>query len=150
LYEKIHRWVINKEHQAIETTSLDETLTSRSADYNALPQMDMQTLESLKEQTHNDTEIIKDLYSTYKLEADLLMSKLKDAIPANDRTAIKDSAHAIKGLSATIGASKVYYIASEMDMLHKKGIFDETESLFELLQMDYHKVIRIIEETILK
>jgi CheY-like chemotaxis protein len=151
LYEKIYRWVIDKEHQTEENSSWDETtLPGFSSDYNALPDVDMKTLDSLKEQTHNDHEIIRDLYSTYKLEADLLINKLREAIPINDRTTIKDSAHAVKGLSATIGAMKVYFIASEMDKLHKKGVFDETESLFELLQLEYDKAIKVIQEIILK
>ncbi len=150
LYEKIQRW----------TSARDNALTGKpeaqninhasvTADYTLLSDLDYHTLETLKEQTHHDETIINDLYNTFITESDVLLNKIKESLVHKDKPTLRDSTHALKGLSATIGALKVYHITSEMDKLHKQDIFDESESLFEVLLVDYHKIKSIINQQII-
>jgi PAS domain S-box-containing protein len=149
LYSKIQQWMGIKNNTNIKTETI-ETSSPLSKEYDQLMDLDMQTLETLREQTHNDDKIIIDLYSTFIQESDVLLSKMSQSISDSNKPNLKDSTHALKGLSATIGALKVYHIASEMDKLHKQKIFEDSESLFDVLLMEYNKVKTLINEKVIK
>lgn len=152
LYAKIQQW-INDEKQPLQNTPEHQNKISIPAiisDYPLLPDLDQETLQTLREQTHFDDQIINDLYLTFLQESDVLLARIYTSFQQKDYSGLKESTHALKGLSATIGAMKVYHIASEMDKLHKQNIFGESESLFDLLIMDFNKIKTIINETIIK
>jgi PAS domain S-box-containing protein len=152
LYAKIQQW-INSEKQPLNTSPGHQDKISIAAiisDYPLLPDLDQETLQTLKEQTQYDDQIINDLYLTFLQEADVLLLHIGSSFQKKDYNLLKDSTHALKGLSATIGAMKVYHIASEMDKLHKQKVFGESESLFDLLLMDFNKVKSIINTSIIK
>jgi PAS domain S-box-containing protein len=151
LYGKIQQWLgITDNSNHINPKQESISNVPASSDYSLLPDLDMETLETLREQTHNDEKIIIDLYSTFIQESDVLLSKINQSIMENENAILKDSTHALKGLSATIGALKVYHIASEMDKLHKQKNFEESESLFDILTMEYNKVKSLIYEKVIK
>jgi HPt (histidine-containing phosphotransfer) domain-containing protein len=145
LYEKLKLWSQGSGRMKSPEMQ-DET---PAEEYAQLPELDLNILESLREQTDYDNLIIQDLYNTYMLESDVLMEKLRIAISENNHDIIKDTTHALKGLSATVGAMRVYHIASEMDQLHKLNIFEESETLYEVLLMDYKKILKIICDKVL-
>jgi PAS domain S-box-containing protein len=149
LYEVIKVWSEGKNHP--DKPRLINGIPPRevSADYNHLPELDERTLESLNEQTNYDTGVIKDLYATFVHESDVLIKKIKASFSKNKHQELIDATHALKGLSATIGAMKVHHIASEMSKLHKRKLYDKSEALFDVLLRDYYNIIKIIQEKIL-
>ncbi len=151
LYSKIQEWVSqNKiENKSLqEFTKYDKEFTI--PEYEELVDIDLQTLESLKEQTDNDEAIISDLYQTFIMEADALIEKIKNALDEKDTPTLKEATHAFKGLSATIGAIKINHVSSDMDRLHKKEIYNKSAGFFRLLERDYLKAKSFIVEKIIK
>jgi PAS domain S-box-containing protein len=147
LYQKIWDWTYKKRNQ--EKDQFNDNSTTRQNTYSLLSDIDFQTLETFKEQTHNDESIINDLYGTFTVEAENLIEKIDNALKHDNNKLLKDSTHALKGLSATIGALKVYHWASEMDKLHKKKVFTQSAHLFGSLKKDYLTVKKIIIESII-
>ncbi len=149
LYNKISEW-LDKDRKnmkpgkedAVAATEIPDNLKEKA-------DLDPETLASLREQTNKDDSIIRDLYSTFLQEADILMKNIHHAIQENDTPSLKESTHSLKGLSATIGAMKVYDICSEMDRLHKKNTFSKSDSLFVLLSRYYEKLKTIINNEVL-
>lgn len=148
LYQKIVEWT--HQHRKSEKEQFNENTHKSPNAYSLLPDIDFQTLDTFKEQTHNDESIINDLYGTFTVEAENLIEKIDNAINNTNDKLLQDSTHALKGLSATIGALKVYHWASEMDKLHKMKVFNQSNGLFANLKKDYLKAKKIIEESIIK
>ncbi len=148
LYQKITEWVLEKE-ETNESATETEYIPVAEENIAGKADLDSETLKILKEQTNNDESIIKDLYSTFIEEGDVMMMNIKNALSDNDTVLLKESTHSLKGLSATIGAMKVYHICSEMDCLHKKSTFSKSEALFVILSRYYNKLKTIIEKEVL-
>jgi signal transduction histidine kinase/DNA-binding response OmpR family regulator len=148
LYEKLQIWS-GKKPRNIQQEEKHESIPVIPSDYTLLPELDFTTLESLREQTDYDDQIINDLYSTYLMESEALVEKIQAAIAEKKFGELKDATHALKGLSATIGAMRIYHVSTEMDKLHKLDIYDQSEALLEVLMMDYHKVLKIIRDQVL-
>lgn len=148
LYQIITDW-IQAEKKDRFTSNEPDNLPEAEEKLAEKADLDLETLKTLKEQTNNDESIIRDLYSTFLLEGDVMMMNIKDALSENDTQLLKESTHSLKGLSATIGAMKVYHICSEMDCLHKKHTFSKSDSLFILLSRYYEKLKNIIEKEVL-
>lgn len=151
LYAKINQWV-NKDGKSkpFEEQKPSDNKKTLTTHISAIDDLDTETIESLKEQTNNDTLILNDLFGTFIQEADQLIEKIDQSIEKNDNKSIREATHALKGLSATIGASKVYYVTAEMDKLHKKNLFTQTPALFKILKENYTSIKIIIESTLLK
>jgi len=148
LYQKILEWT--SQSQKSEQKNFDKKKEDASNTYSLLQDIDAHTLETFREQTHYDDAIINDLYGTFLTEADSLIEKIGHALNNSNVKLLQDSTHALKGLSATIGALKVYYWASEMDKLHKMKDFQHSRNLFSKLQRDYTVAKKIISNTIIK
>ncbi|MFW5778203.1 MAG: response regulator [Bacteroidota bacterium] len=105
-----------------------------------LPDLDIETLNTLKEQTQNDMQLVEDLYLTFVQEAEGLIGNMKNVLENQQNDKIREYTHALKGLSATVGAGKMYDITFRMDALHKKGVFEQTEDLFHDLTNAFENV----------
>ncbi len=137
LYKRIIYWLKNSSSKVnvlpdfpenSENTKFTETKNEKHID--KLPDLDLETLNTLKEQTHNDMQIVEELYLTFVQEAEGLISNIKSMLEKKQKDKIRENTHALKGLTSTVGASKMYDIAFRMDALHKKGIYEQTEELF--------------------
>ncbi len=148
LYQKILEWV-RKKNEKDKTYKETNYQAEAEKSIGEQPDLDPETLIVLREQTNNDESIIQDFYSTFLQEGDVMMKNIKDALSENNNVLLKESTHSLKGLSATIGAMKVYHICSEMDCLHKKNTYSESNSLFVLLSRYYKKLKIIIEKEVL-
>ncbi len=145
LYQKVIQWSAGKK-DAKTTEPISEL---PPGDYQKLDDLDWSTFRTFQEQTQFDPSVINDLYGTFVNEADMLIAKIKDSIEKNDQKVLKESIHALKGLSATIGALKIYSLTFEMDHLHKKNIFTKSANLFTLLENDFSRLKSIIKNKIL-
>ncbi|TVQ11629.1 MAG: response regulator [Bacteroidetes bacterium] len=148
LYQKISEWLQEK-NEKNETGKIPDSIPEEIENLEEKVDLDWETLTTLREQTNNNEDIIKDLYGTFLLEADVMMENIKNAISENDNESLNQSTHSLKGLSATIGAMKVYHICSEMDCLHKEKSFSRSEPLFILLSRYYKLLKAIIRKEVL-
>lgn len=151
LYSKINQWVIEGGKSYINgDEKLSEHADQLIGDISSVSDLDDETLNSLKEQTNNDTTIIIDLFGTFLQEADQLMERISHSIETNDDNTTREATHALKGLSATIGALKMYHVSAKMDKLHKENVYNESPALFKVLEKHYKTIKKIIDQTILK
>ncbi len=148
LYQKIKEWTRN--YKKSDANQFEENIENNNNANSLIPDIDFQTFETFKEQTHNNISVINDLYDTFTIEADNLIQKIENATVNSNEKLLLESTHALKGLSATIGALKVYHWACEMDKLHKKKIFNQSNILFTNLKKDYLIAKKIIEDSIIK
>jgi len=149
VYEKLESWLKqeSKRRDVDKKSIRQESPLQKSENRNiGQPHLDEKTLDDLNEQTQNNQEILKDLFVTFISEADTLLNKIKTSYESNDHQSAKDLTHALKGLSATVGASRVYDTTSQMDALHKKEDFKKAKELFPDLTQRYQKVRAIIQE----
>ncbi len=150
LYTKICEWIQPKNHAA-KWTDMDpsEELQPVHDNLDNLPELDDLTIETLREQAQFDDKIIKDLFSTFLDEAQMLINKLEKGINDKDQEAMKENAHALKGLFATVGASRCHHIAAEMDKYHKGNYYNHSIRLFHLLKSDFQMLKPVIESNLL-
>ncbi len=153
LYNRIIYWMEKRSPKSKTPLTSDQRSQSKkdvqqtddSLDLN-LPDLDQETLETLKQQTQNDMQIVEDLYMTFLQEAQGLMDSMKDAFADEQNDKIREYTHALKGLSATVGASKMYDITFRMDALHKKGVYEQTKEFFSALERTFENVKKQIHQ----
>lgn len=156
LFNKIEFWIKNgfkknndqKNDHLIHESKKGNNSMENEENFDQIPDLDKETIDSLKEQTNNDAQIINDLYSTFLEESETLMQSIEKGLTDNDNQQLKDMTHALKGLTATVGAKKMYAITFKMDALHKKGIFNKSASLFSELSIANDKAIHEIKQLI--
>ncbi len=151
LYERILSWTgkDSRKRNGNNLKPLPEETTLDPRDLLLLPDLDTSGIDAIKEQTKQDDAVINELYSIFIMEADTLIQSIDDAIAENRDQELLESTHALKGMSATIGAAKIAHIATEMDKLHKQQIFKKSEPLFNILKKDYETVKSLIREKFL-
>lgn len=150
LYDKIQSWLKKPANaplsQAFSKTS-DAThgFSSDTYDLDKLEDLDEAMIESLISQTHSDMQIITDLFQTYLKEAQLMSRRIEDGFKKKDYTLVMEGTHSLKGLSATVGAQKVYRITDHMNMLHKRNDYMQSQKHLSLLQINMDVVKEIIQ-----
>lgn len=147
LYEKIDYWL--KAHKAGDSAISSKELLQYSIpqpDNSQIKDLDMSVLDELFEQTKDNPEIIADLYKTFLVESQGLMDKIQKSAQENNYKKLQEFTHALKGLSATVGASKIYFHTSNMDNLHKTKNFSESKLFIAPLIKDFERVKNTIQE----
>jgi len=87
--------------------------------------LDADTLQQLVDLDDGSLGLVKEMLEIFRDDTPLRIDALDEAVKANNREAMGDVAHAIKGASATIGAPKVRAIALALEMAGRKGVSEE-------------------------
>ncbi|HUT22972.1 MAG TPA: Hpt domain-containing protein, partial [Sumerlaeia bacterium] len=88
---------------------------------------------------------LETIHRVFLEDAPLQISKLREALEANDAAVAERTAHTIKGASANIGATAMRERASKMELAARDGDLDQVGSLLDGLQEEFERVRTAIQ-----
>ncbi|MEM6752298.1 MAG: response regulator [Cyanobacteria bacterium P01_C01_bin.38] len=113
----------------------------------ALPVIDTQILQELKEMVGDDSdEMIKELIDSYFEDAALKLQEIREAMNKNDAENLRDSAHALRSLSVTIGALLLAEVCTKLEEIGRSGTTYNTSELLEKIDIEYQKVTIALQQ----
>jgi len=92
-----------------------------------------------------DRDLLETIHRVFLEDAPLQISKLREALEANDAAVAERRAHTIKGASANIGATAMRERASKMELAARDGDLDQVGSLLDGLQEEFERVRTAIQ-----
>ncbi len=101
------------------------------------PVINESTINNIIKSAGNNVDNIKNLLNSFIEDMDNYYHRAINAFKDNDETTIRRLIIAIKGLSATIGASQVYEISKRMELYAEEENFDHVKKLFPILTDKY-------------
>ncbi|NNJ71570.1 MAG: Hpt domain-containing protein [Enterobacterales bacterium] len=96
-----------------------------------------QMVNDLKELMEDDFSI---LLETFISDANARLEDLQSAITNNDAEQLKQVAHAFKGSSANLGASKLSEICFSLENLGRESKLENAPAIYAELATEYHAV----------
>jgi signal transduction histidine kinase/HPt (histidine-containing phosphotransfer) domain-containing protein/BarA-like signal transduction histidine kinase len=153
LKSRVAKWLRKsdslQEEENIKIASLpEEKYNFLSMDDNS-PVIDVETYNLIVDQTHGDKNLIRELYNSFISESENIIDDMDSAIRNNDQELLRTSAHALKGLSITIGANKIYHVVVKMDSFIKEKKYDESAKLLATLKKEFSESKKIIQSNII-
>jgi HPt (histidine-containing phosphotransfer) domain-containing protein len=105
-------------------------------------------MEDFKNRVGDDIELIMEIFQLYLDDAEKLMTKITLAANKNDIPALKKSAHAMKGTSASISAKAVQERAYELERLCLDEDLSNVGEIIDGLRQAYEITIVKIRQNI--
>jgi HPt (histidine-containing phosphotransfer) domain-containing protein len=121
------------------------TDTFQSDYYDNIDNLDKETIKMLEEHSANNPELVRDIFDSFKPEADELMVKIKDAIDERDLETLRSNAHSMAGICGSIGALRLYTISKDIEMEIKTGDGEKAIALARNMFMAYRELLELIE-----
>ena len=147
LYRKIQFWLDKNGPGKLKVSEIEnnpKNTQEELIDNDRYTDLDLNVIEELKRQSRNNPDLVADLYKTFLMEADNLMQTIRQATKDQNNELLKEATHALKGLSSTVGAVKLFRHTHYMDSMHKKGDFLHSRILSDALEEDYKTLKKII------
>ncbi|MHC4270707.1 MAG: ATP-binding protein, partial [Planctomycetota bacterium] len=91
-----------------------------------------------------DEEIIKELVPLFILDNKEQLKSLASALENGEIKQIRSLAHAIKGASANVGATRISEIALKIEKKTTKNNLSKTKKLFELIKNEYQRLESLV------
>jgi HPt (histidine-containing phosphotransfer) domain-containing protein len=103
--------------------------------------VDAQALERLRE-LQSGGEVIREVAGLYVDDSPLRIDAIQKAAERHDAAAIADAAHALKGSSANVGATRVQALAAKLEEMGRSGNLDGVGAVVDQLIREYDRVQR--------
>ncbi|NEP77202.1 MAG: response regulator [Okeania sp. SIO3B3] len=105
------------------------------------PAIDESVFQYLREQAAGgDESILQEIINSYLEEAPQKRDAVIAAILAQDGTALRNAAHALKSLSLTIGANNLAQLCGQLEAIGSMGTTENAEQLTEVMNQEHHRV----------
>jgi len=112
----------------------------------SMPAIDEQVFESLREEVAGgDCEFVAEAIESYLEEAPPRIEAIARAVAAQDAVALRNSAHALKSLSLTMGANALAQLCGELEAMGRVGTTASTRELVEQLEPEYNRVVSVLK-----
>ena len=109
-----------------------------------MPIIDEKTFDELKQMS--GAEFINELIDTFLEDSPKLIEEMESALKANNVDSFRRAAHSLKSNAATFGASELFALAKEMEMLGKENKLNETGDRLRALEEAYESVRKELSE----
>ena len=119
-------------------------------DFEQFPVLNNKNIEKFQSLTNKQPEILREIMQSFVDESSDLLSDIEKAINGKELKKFQEHVHTLKGLFATIGASKLFEISKFMDEHNKQKNFDVARKLLPKLKINYKEVKVIIKEKFLQ
>lgn len=107
-------------------------------DISKLTPLDVERVTELREQAPQDSSLFVRLYALFQDEGPVLIKDIVENLQAEDRSALHDAVHKVKGSSAAMGASRIYALASgAVEVRRSDEDLAELRELPALLEIEY-------------
>jgi HPt (histidine-containing phosphotransfer) domain-containing protein len=111
---------------------------------NSLPVLNNDTFSNLKKQTQSQPELLKEIFDSFFEDVNEMIAGLKDSVTNQDFQVYTTTLHTLKGLSGTIGASRLFELTNCIYTKARMNDFSLADDSIPLL----HKYILELEEEI--
>lgn len=142
--KSLHTGIQQKQKQN-DMTSIQEQLD----ELKNLPQINDANLNKLRKSTASNPELLKEIFESFIDESKELIGEIKTSIENNDHDLYYTAVHSLKGLSVTIGCTRMFHLLKIMDSLNKENQYDESQSCYKYLEEVFSETESIIIDTIL-
>ncbi|MBV6624822.1 MAG: response regulator [Rivularia sp. (in: Bacteria)] len=103
--------------------------------------IDTQILQDLKDMAGDDAdEIVAELIDSYFEDAPPKLQEISISLEREDAEALRNSAHALKSLSVTIGAVLLARVCTELEAIGRSGTTSNAFNLVKKLDLEYQRV----------
>jgi len=109
-----------------------------------MPIIDEKTFDELKQMS--GAEFINELIDTFLEDSPKLIEEMESALKVNNVDSFRRAAHSLKSNAATFGASELFALAKELEMLGKENKLNETGDRLRALEEAYESVRKELSE----
>ncbi|HBB34399.1 MAG TPA: hypothetical protein DDZ80_07620 [Cyanobacteria bacterium UBA8803] len=104
--------------------------------------LDREVLESLRQIAGDKAEsFLREIIDRYLLEdAPQRLQDIRDAVAVGDAGRLRQSAHALRSSSATLGAVTLANLCKDLEMMGCAGIITDAAPLIAQVEAEYEKV----------
>jgi HPt (histidine-containing phosphotransfer) domain-containing protein len=113
------------------------------------PLINAPTLSMLKKNTADNPEFLLELFQSFIDDSQELIDELEQTAQANNIDEYYIAVHTLKGLSGTIGCSRMFELLKLMDTLNKEKNFNDSMAYLEMLTIVFRETSDEIKEQIL-
>jgi two-component system, sensor histidine kinase and response regulator len=107
----------------------------------SIPSLDHDVLDGLREmQGVGEPDLLAELVEIFREDASARLRSLREALERIDAESVKQTAHALKGSAANLGARRMAHIAARIEELSASGNIKEVTDLLEELQDEFEGV----------
>lgn len=125
----------------------NQTFTMQK-DYTEISIIDQETVNMLKEYAAGSPELVKDIIDSFRPEAEELVEKIKNILNSSgtkDFEELRKSVHSLAGISGSIGANRLWQIASDTESAIKEPDFDSAIIRAELIPGVFEELVSELE-----
>jgi len=131
----------NLQHSSDQDSDSTAVFNREKSDMNKLPVIDTQILQELRDMAGDDaSEMIAEVIDSYLEDAAPKLQEIYRAIDKQDSEELRNSAHALKSLSVTIGAVLLAQVSSKLEAIGRSGTTSNASTLLETLDTEYQRV----------
>ncbi|NET17241.1 MAG: response regulator, partial [Okeania sp. SIO1H6] len=130
----------SQEEEKSESSSSVDSFNEQTSNL-TIPPIDKLVFEYLKEQAAGGDEIIlKEIINSYLEEAPQKREAILAAIVAKNPVELRNSSHALKSLSLTMGANNLAELCGKLEAIGRMSTTENAEELMKLIDQEYHTV----------
>ncbi len=119
-------------------------------DLHEIPHINPDTLQKLRNSTAKNPEFLKEIFQSFIDDTGVLLQEIKKSTEENDFDTYYTSVHTLKGLSGTIGCSRIFNLLKIMDSLNKEQDFSQSKQLVQDLETMFQELEVIIKKEVLQ
>lgn len=108
--------------------------------------LNQNTLNEIKTISGNDTQMVNELYQSFIDDSKSLIKKAQKALQKNDLNLMNKSIHTLKGLSGTVGASRIFEISKTINYQLSTSNYKDLDKLIAQLQPNLDQFINFINK----
>jgi HPt (histidine-containing phosphotransfer) domain-containing protein len=150
----LSRWVPRSEAgpQEAHAPSEGEDGAVDSSIDRSIPSLDHEVLDGLREmQEVGEPDLLAELVEIFVEDASARLRALREALERSDAESLKQTAHALKGSAANLGARRMAHIAARIEKLTgDSGDLMEVAGLLEELQREFEGVSAELSASLLE
>ncbi len=95
--------------------SMNENSHFAASKYDEYDVVDVEVFDLIKEQSEDDSEIVREIYLSYFSETEILMKLINEYAKKCSYEKLRMTIHSLSGISATVGAKKVKEITKDIE-----------------------------------
>ncbi len=119
-------------------------------DLNKIPHINPDTLQKLRSSTAKNPEFLKEIFQSFIDDTEVLIQEIETSVEEDDFDTYYTAIHTLKGLSGTIGCSRIFNLLKIMDSLNKEQDFSKSKQLVGDLRNMFGELKIIITNEIIR
>ena len=113
------------------------------------PVINQKNLEKLRKNTVNNPQLLREIFESFLEESEALINDIKKAMEVDNYELFYSAVHSLKGLSGTIGCSRMFELLKMMDALNKENQFNRSQDYYQQLQITFSETEIAVNEQVL-